>query len=164
MSTPKQQFLDVYDREHATTMKVLRALPAAKSELKPHARLRTPRELAWVFVMERAFGTMVFNGEFGSKPPADPPPPPPWADILPALEKAHKDFGALIRATPDEKLLQAVKFMTGPKQMGDIRRIDFLWFLLHDEIHHRGQMTVYLRLADAKVPSVYGPSGDEPWM
>jgi len=43
------------------------------------------------------------------------------------------------------------------------RRMDFLWFLLMDMVHHRGQFSVYLRMADGKVPSIYGPSADEPW-
>ena len=45
----------------------------------------------------------------------------------------------------------------------DLRRLDVLWFLLNDQIHHRGQFSVYLRMAGAKVPSIYGPSKDEPW-
>lgn len=45
-----------------------------------------------------------------------------------------------------------------------ISRSDLLAFLLADQIHHRGQFSVYLRMADGKVPSIYGPSGDEPWM
>ena len=49
------------------------------------------------------------------------------------------------------------------KKLGDWRRIDILWFLLHDQIHHRGQFSVYLRMAGGQVPSIYGPSGDEPW-
>jgi uncharacterized damage-inducible protein DinB len=48
--------------------------------------------------------------------------------------------------------------------MGEMTRMEWLWFLLHDEIHHRGQFSVYLRMADAKVPSIYGPTADEPWM
>ena len=47
--------------------------------------------------------------------------------------------------------------------MGDIPNIQFLWFILHDHIHHRGQFTVYQRMAGGKVPSIYGPSADEPW-
>jgi uncharacterized damage-inducible protein DinB len=47
--------------------------------------------------------------------------------------------------------------------MGEISRINWVWFLLHDQIHHRGQLSVYLRMADGKVPAIYGPSGDEPW-
>lgn len=163
-ATPKQQFLDSYEREHATTMKVLRAFPAEKSELKPHARLRTARELAWVFVLERGLGTTVLNNEFGSTPPSALPPAPPWKDVLAALAKAHQDFGDLVRAMPDAKLQETVKFFTGPKQVSDVKRVDFLWFVLSDQIHHRGQLSVYLRLADGKVPSIYGPSGDELWM
>lgn len=72
-------------------------------------------------------------------------------------------MGDLIRSTPDADLEQKVKFFVGPKTLGDWTRISFLWFLLHDQIHHRGQLSIYLRMAGAKVPSIYGPSGDEPW-
>jgi uncharacterized damage-inducible protein DinB len=48
--------------------------------------------------------------------------------------------------------------------MGEVRRADMLWTMLSDSIHHRGQFSVYLRLVGARVPSIYGPSGDEPWM
>ena len=41
---------------------------------------------------------------------------------------------------------------------------DVLWGILMDSIHHRGQFSVYLRMAGGKVPSIYGPSADEPWM
>jgi uncharacterized damage-inducible protein DinB len=51
----------------------------------------------------------------------------------------------------------------GPGRIGDWKKTDFLRQVLHDQIHHRGQFTVYLRLADARVPSVYGPTADEPW-
>ena len=40
---------------------------------------------------------------------------------------------------------------------------DFLWMILCDQIHHRGQFSIYLRMADGKVPSIYGPTADEPW-
>ena len=93
-----------------------------------------------------------------------PPPPESWSDILGAVEKAHKDFGDLIRSASEEKLRQTSRFFVGPKTMGDIPRIDFFWSVLHDEIHHRGQFSIYLRMADGKVPSIYGPSADEPWM
>lgn len=162
--TAKQQFLDVYEQEHARTMRVLRAYPADQAELRPHAMCKTARELAWIFVLERGLGTMVFNDAFATRgPSAEPPKAPEWNAVLTALEQAHKDFGDLVRATPDEKLGETVKFFVAPKTMGDVRRMDLLWFLLHDQIHHRGQFSIYLRMAGGKVPSIYGPSGDEPW-
>lgn len=166
MGTPKLRFLESYEREHAITMRVLKAYPPDRTDLRPHPRCKTARELAWIFVMERGLSTTVFNDGFAKGGPSGTPPPPPesWAEILGAVEKTHNDFGEVIRSTPDEKLTETVKFFTAPKTLGDIRRIDFLWFILHDEIHHRGQFSIYLRIADGKVPSIYGPSGDEPWM
>ena len=51
---PRQQYLDVLEREHATTVRVLRAYPADEPDLKPHGKCKTARELAWMFVMEQA--------------------------------------------------------------------------------------------------------------
>lgn len=165
MRTPREQFLEAYDREHETTMRVLRAYPADQLELRPHPRLKTARELAWMFVMERRLGTAVMNDAFASGPPKGemPTAPESWDEILTMAESAHREFGELVRGLPEDQLHQDVKFMTGPKQLGDMTRLHFLWFLLSDEIHHRGQFSVYLRMANGKVPSIYGPSADEPW-
>lgn len=164
--SPKEQFLNAYGREHATTMRVLRAYPADQLELRPHPRTRTARELAWVFVLDRWLGMMVYNDEFADKAGSGEAPPPPadWQELLATLEKAQEDFVDLIRGTPDKDLGRAVRFLTGPGTMGEVSRIDWLWFLLCDEIHHRGQFSVYLRMAGGKVPSIYGPTADEPWM
>jgi uncharacterized damage-inducible protein DinB len=166
MSSPKQTFLEEYEKEHATTMRVLDAFPDDKWDLRPHPKCKTARELAWVFVMERKLGQMVYDDAFADGPPAgeSPPPPESWGEIRAALEQAHEEFGDLVRNASDADLEQEVAFFTGPKQMGKYRRLDFCWFLLHDEIHHRGQLSIYLRMADGKVPSIYGPSADEPWM
>ena len=75
--TPKQQFLDVYEREHATTMRVLRAYPADQAELRPHARCKTAHELAWVFALERGFGTILMNDGFASGGPLGEAPKAP---------------------------------------------------------------------------------------
>ena len=66
--------------------------------------------------------------------------------------------------TPESRLLETVSFFTAPKQMGPMPVIELMWFMVMDSIHHRGQLSVYLRMMGAKVPSIYGPSADEPWM
>ena len=161
-----KRFLDAYEREHAITMKVLRSYPVDQLDLRPHPRCRTARELAWVFVQERGLGAKLMNDAFATQPPAGDPPPVPerWEDELAALEQAHREFGQLFGSYSGEQLQQQVTFFTGPHTMGKYTRAEVAWFLLHDEIHHRGQFSVYLRMADGKVPSIYGPSGDEPWM
>jgi uncharacterized damage-inducible protein DinB len=160
----KDQFLAVYEREHATTMRVLRAFPTDHLELRPHPKCNTARQLAWTFVLERFLGIMVFNDAFPESATGEAPPPPDsWDELLATLDTAHREFGELIRATPDDELLKEVRFFTAPKTLGTIRRIDWLWFLLHDQIHHRGQFSIYLRMADGRLPSIYGPTADEPW-
>lgn len=162
--SPKQQFLDAYEREHAITMRVLRAYPTDQTELRPHSLCKSARELAWLFTLECGLGTAVLNNNLAALTPGTTPPPPDsWDAVLGALEAAHKDFGALISSIPDEQLYETVKFFTGPKTLGDVPRLDFVWFLLSDQIHHRGQFSIYLRMAGGKVPSIYGPSRDEPW-
>lgn len=163
----KEQFLLSYEREHETTMRVLRAFPKDKAELRPHAKCKSARELAWVFVLERKLGEMVvLNDVFAKGPPSGntPPAPESWDAILKALEDAHVSFGEHVRNLPADMLNEPVTFFTGPGTTGPWPRMQFLWFLLSDQIHHRGQMSIYLRMADGKVPSIYGPSGDEPWM
>ncbi len=163
--SPKQQFLDAYEQEHATTLRVLRAYPRDKVGLQPHPKCKTARDLAWIFVAERGLGKMVLNDAFASGMPSGemPKAPESFDAVLEAYEQAHREFADIVRTMPDEKLVENVKFFTGPKTLGDVTRLQFLWFLLCDEIHHRGQFSVYLRMADAKVPSIYGPSADEPW-
>ena len=162
--TSKQQYLEAYEREHAITMRLLSAYPPDKLDLKPHPKCKSARELAWIFVGERGLGTMVLKNELnpaalGSGPKA----PDDWTALLAAIEQSHKDFGDLVRSYSDAQLFENVKFFTAPRTMGEVSRINLLWFLLSDQIHHRGQFSIYSRMADGKVPSIYGPSADEPW-
>jgi uncharacterized damage-inducible protein DinB len=162
----KQDLLEVYDREHATTMRVLHAYPEDKLDLRVHPRGKSAREIAWVFVLERYLGTKVWRDELAKGVPSGKPPAAPekWSEQLAQLEEAHKKFRELIAAASDEELHEDVHFLSAPKTMGPISRKNWIWFLLHDQIHHRGQFSVYLRMSDAKVPSIYGPSADEPWI
>lgn len=160
--TEKEQFLGTLEREIPTTMRVLKAYPGAKADMKPHGKCKSARELAWTFVTEQQASEQALDGgiEFGKMPKA----PATMAEVISTYEKSSKAFMERIKQTPDAELNKTVKFFVAPKQMGDLRKMDVLWFMLMDQVHHRGQFSVYLRMADGKVPSIYGPSADEPWM
>ena len=160
--TEKEQFLTAVAREFPTTMRVLKAYPAGKGDLKPHAKSKSARELAWNFVTEEKACDMALDGaiEFAKMPP----PPGTLPEVISTYEKAHAALIERLQRTPDAELNKTIKFLTGPKQMGDLRKMDVLWSMLMDCVHHRGQFSVYLRMADGKVPSIYGPTADEPWM
>jgi hypothetical protein len=165
MPTPREQFLDAYEREHATTMKVLRAFPPGQTELRPHPKMKTARELAYVFVQECGLGIAGLDDAIGKgvTGPSSPPVPDTWDDVLSALEISHVAFRKAFESYTDAQLLEPIKFFVAPKTIGEYTRLQFAWFLLCDQIHHRGQVSVYLRMADGKVPSIYGPTADEPW-
>lgn len=164
MRSVRDQFLDVYEQEHARTLKVLRAYPNDKPDLRPHPKAKTARELAFMFVIEQTMVEKALTTGFDwTKPMASPEAPESFDAILDAFDKGHQRLRGLISVQRDEELSETVQFLSGPGRITDQTKIDFLWFVLHDQIHHRGQFSVYLRMAEGKVPAIYGPSLDEQW-
>jgi uncharacterized damage-inducible protein DinB len=159
----KQKFQEAWDKESATTLKVLRAYPEDKTDLRPHPSSRSAKDLAWAFVFDGVAGSQAVQGEMKFPPPNMPEKPSSWKAMISEVEKALKVMSDRVRKVDDAQLNTTVKFVTGPKQMSDLRRMDVLWFLLNDTIHHRGQFSVYLRMAGGQVPAIYGPSADEKW-
>ena len=163
MMTEKDMYLSNWDREHKTTLKVLKAYPVDKQDMKPAEKARSAKELAEIFVGEQSVIVEgVLNGkiEFGGHAATVPALP----EIISALEKSYPAIASKVAAMSEEEWNSMMDFPVGPGQMGKLRKADILWIALQDQIHHRGQFSVYLRLAGAKVPSIYGPSADEPWM
>lgn len=93
---------------------------------------------------------------------AFPPPPTSWQQVLDAFHAQHHEISALLGRTKEDDLAP-VRFYSGPKEMREYPAVEFLWFMLFDQVHHRGQLSVYVRMTGGKVPSIYGPSADEPW-
>lgn len=159
--TEKDAFAAAFEREYQTTHNVLRAFPADKSELKPSEKLKPARELAWMLVLNQQvlIPTMQGTLQFGGLPAA----PKSWNEILPAFEQSHRETMKHVQALDDEQMNRTLKMPTGPGKIADMRIGDALWFFLNDTIHHRGQFSVYMRMAGGRLPSIYGPTADEPW-
>jgi uncharacterized damage-inducible protein DinB len=163
MVTEKDMFLQTFERECQTTLKLLKAYPAAKGDYKPHEKSRSAKELGWNFVLEQGLVDMALKGKIDFSQPM-PKPPANYRDIIGAFENASRETTAKVSKSSEEALNKPIQFPVGPGKMADFRTIDVLWTTLMDQVHHRGQLSVYLRLAGAKVPSIYGPTADEPWM
>ena len=157
----KDLFLATFQREAHTTHSVLRAYPREKSELKPAEKLKNARELGWMLVLNQWVIRPVLAADL--KPGMAPRAPATWDEVLGEFEKAHRDAVQALEDAPDAALGRTMPIPTGPGQMGEMKVGEALWFFLHDSIHHRGQFSVYLRLADGRVPSIYGPTADVPW-
>lgn len=163
--TEKEMWLQTRQMELQTTIKVLKAVPTNRLDYKPHEKSRSVRELAWTFAMEEGFLNMIINGKIEMDGLGAPPPPPATMDeIISTLEKSCKDSNDRISSLPDDTFNSMMDFFTEPGKMAPMRKGDLLWMMVMDHVHHRGQMSVYLRLVGGKVPSIYGPTADEPWM
>ena len=161
-TSTRLHFLDVIQREHAITEKVLRAFPADRGDFKPHERSNSALQLAWTFVVEERMMLTAVRGQelLGS---AFPPPPETMEGMLATFGAQHEELVRELREADDAVMEGTVRFYVAPKQVGEYRTSAFLWFMLHDQIHHRGQLSVYVRLTGGILPSIYGPTADEPW-
>lgn len=159
--TEKEIFLDRWDREFQTTLKILKAYPKDQADLKASERSGSAKVLAWTLVLGQNVVQHAIEGEL--KMEALPKSPATLDEIIAIYQRTHETLVGKLRALPEAEFGKTMKFFVGPKQMGDVRKGDIFWNFLMDNVHHRGQLSVYMRIAGAKVPSIYGPSGDEPW-
>jgi uncharacterized damage-inducible protein DinB len=161
-STERDRFLKLYERESATTRKLLAAYPADQADLKPHDRSNSARALASTFVIEQALILKALRHEqvLGA---GWPKTAETWQGLIDDFDRTRQQILDLLASSDDRIFDGSVAFFVAPKQTGEMTIADFAHFMTYDQIHHRGQLSVYLRMAGGKVPSIYGPSADEPW-
>jgi len=152
----KEQILNFRTFEFATTLKVLRAYPEDQLDMKPAEKSRTARELIVTFIREEYVCRGAMRGDLDLADHIQNMPDS-LREMLEILQQIHNEVQGMIIKASEEELNRVIDFY-GYK----IRAIDALMAELHDQIHHRGQFSVYLRVAGAKVPSIYGPTADEP--
>ena len=157
----REMFVNTWKTEHEILMRVLKAFPEEKLDMVPAEKCRTPRELAWVFAGEQAMLDGALDGtiDFSKFPQS----PGSYSEILAFLEVNHKKLVSKIRRLKPGQWGKKIPWMVGPGKVKKVRVADIAWITVMDRVHHRGQFSVYLRLAGAKVPSIYGPTADEPW-
>ena len=158
----RHMLLESFRRESATTLKILRAYPAEKADLRPHSSSNSAQQIAWTFAIENALIEAALLNQL-RMPPAFPAMPNAWDECVDAYDQGMQRVIALLESARDEEMSDMVPFMTGPRQFGDVSKLSLCTLMLNDSIHHRGQLSVYLRMSGGKVPSIYGPSRDEPW-
>jgi len=158
----KDAFISTFEHEFRTSLRVLKSFPADQLALQPKPHMNPALRIAWMLVLNQ----MVLEPTLHQpelSPGGLPEPAKTMPELIAAFEKAHAAAVEMLLESDDAAWNTTVKMPVGPKQMGDVRRADALWMFLHDTIHHRGQLSVYLRLAGGKLPSIYGPTADEPW-
>jgi uncharacterized damage-inducible protein DinB len=145
--------------EMATTKKVLAAVPDNKSDYRPDPKARTAKELAWhIASVDVQFLEEIADGKFNMEPRFKDEPKTS-AELAEWYEKNFNRAAERVRAMTPEQLVTVLNFYDA----FHLPAFVFLSFLEKHSIHHRGQLSVYLRPMGAKCPSIYGGSADEPW-
>lgn len=156
--TNREFFLARREAEFPTTLKVLEALPEEQLGYRPHPGSRSARELATHIV----YGDTIC-AELITKAGVDykePPPAESRAAVLSAAKVADDKLRAALGTLTENGWQKKVKLKAGKKEFGVVLG-EFLWFIHFGVIHHRAQMSTYLRPMGGKVPPIYGPSGDD---
>jgi len=159
-------YLAEFDQECRKTDAFLERLPPDKLDWKPHPKSMSLGQLAWhlATIPARITSMALLDGfDFPAVRPPPPAPPPAVAGILDAFRKGVAEAKANLDRIDDAMALAPWKLSRGGKEIATMPRIGFVRIvLLNHSIHHRGQLSVYLRLLDVAVPSTYGPSADDP--
>lgn len=143
--------------EYPAFQKVLQALPPDKLDYKPHDRSPSARQLAWTVAAEqKACCDLLETGAVEWNVTT----PPAWDEIVSVFEQSWKALEAGASRLDEAGWTKLGRFRSGEKEYPGQPVGQFLWFILFDAIHHRGQLTTYIRPMGGKVPAVYGPSGD----
>lgn len=150
----KALFMKFWNQEAATTAKVLGRIPEG-SDYRPDPKSRTAQEIAWQIVNEEKM--IVEALETGNVAWAPGPMPSAMKDVVSAYEKQSADISKRWQALSKERWEGDLDFFGHARPASSMA-----WSFLFDIVHHRGQISTYLRPMGAKVPQIYGPSGDEP--
>lgn len=146
------------EREHGTNKKVIAAVPADQGAYKPSEKCMSAIDLAYhIASSELFFMNGVADGAFNPANSKRPDSIQTAADVLAMYEVEFPKALARVKALTGEQLVKNINFF----DMFNLPGLAYLGLMNNHTVHHRGQLSAYLRPMGAKVPSIYGPSGDE---
>ena len=154
------------DREVSRSRRVLAEVPAGKYDWKPHDKSMILGYLAnMVATMPSWLAMGVKLNELDVAPASGSAMSPEKLEtsdaLVKALDKSAVEARAVLSGTTDDYLMTPWKLLARGQVVMETPRWEMIQDTINHWAHHRGQMTVYLRLLGAKVPSVYGPSADD---
>ena len=149
--------LPTLKNEHQTTRRVIEAIPLDKGDYRPDAVSKTALELAWhIAASEQRFFGGIPVGAFDFSPIPRPAPVTNSAGIAAWFDESFAANLRKLEGLSGEQLARSMDF----RGMFQLPAVGFIQLALNHTIHHRGQLSVYLRPMGGKVPSIYGESYD----
>ena len=156
--------LQEFHRESATTRRVLDRVPADKLDWTPHAKSMTIGKLANHIAGVPGGISRIAQDDVHEIDPAAfaPPQPKDKKEILDAFESSAKAAEQFIESLTESQATATWRLRANGQEILAIPRVELIRNIMFNHLyHHRGQLSVYLRLLEVPVPSIYGPSADE---
>lgn len=157
----RDYILQAIEGEFAATKRVLAAIPEKQGDdYRPDPKSKTARELAWHIVCtEIMFFNDIARGSFDGSTEEPANPTKNMAELIAHYETNFKTGLEKVKRLSGEQLAAQIPFFG----VFNFPAVQYLSFLHNHSVHHRGQLSAYLRAMGSKVPAIYGPSGDEMW-
>jgi uncharacterized damage-inducible protein DinB len=151
------------DQEMAITRRLLERVPTDKGSFKPHPKSFSLGHLAQLVARMPGWITQIMREtrlDLGGAPPYSLEP---TEALLASFDRNVEEARAAIARAKDEDFAVAWSLGAGDRVFFTAPRAAVVRQTINHLIHHRGQLTVYLRLVDVPLPSIYGPTADEGW-
>jgi uncharacterized damage-inducible protein DinB len=150
-------FIPALKNEHRTTKNIIDAIPQDKGDYRPDGISKSALDLAWhIVVTEMRFMESVCAGEFDLSPRPRPESIRNSAELVGWYTDNFERHLGKLTALPSAQLTKTVDF----RGLMQLPAVMFLNLMMHHSVHHRGQLSMYLRPMGAKVPAIYGESFD----
>jgi len=161
--TTVKALLQELDQEAQTTRRVLGRVPEDQLNWKPHEKSMTLGQLAMhIAALPGAIAELSTHATFDVRTEVPRPSAASIAELTTTLEKSLAKAKTLLEEMDDADLLSPWRMVSGDRVVMEISRGALLRSVMLNHLyHHRGQLTVYLRLVGAPVPAIYGASADE---
>jgi uncharacterized damage-inducible protein DinB len=155
--------VEEFSQEMATTRRLLERVPSDKGQWRPHPKSFPLGHLAqlvarmpgWITATLRHSTLDLASGSGYTFEATEA--------LLAVFDQNVKEAEAALRAVVNDALDEPWSLTHGDRVLLTLSKGDITRQTLNHLIHHRGQLTVYLRLLDVPIPSIYGPTADEPW-
>lgn len=155
----KALYLKLWEKEGPVTRKVISRIPEHRSNYRADPKARNAREIAWLMVREEIL--LVDGLEKGVIAWVEEPTPTTVKEILDTYDRHHDELTRRLHRLEVARFEAQVPFTYQGQEVMKETGYGSAWGFLFDQIHHRGQLSTYLRPMGSTVPAIYGPSADE---
>jgi len=156
--TTREFYVETRKKELPAFVKVLKALPKDKLDYKPDDRSPSAEQVAWTLVHQTMICSDVAKNARGEWIDS---PAPSLEEMIEKFEQASNELIETVSKMDEETWNRKAQFVYQGKVVNEQPAGQFIWNMMFDAIHHRGQLSAYLRPMGGKVPAIYGPSADE---